>query len=462
VPPRACRWHPYRVARTTRTWTEDHVRRLFWRAGFGPTPRELRHWTRAGRARALAHVVHGPRGGASLLGPRPTVKGRPIDPLNEYGHDVLWWLDRMVRSTWPLQEKLTLFWHDHFATRDQDTPLMLRQNRMLRTYGMGSFPRLLAQVTRDPAMQLFLSLADSHKDSPNENYARELMELFTLAEGYTERDVREASRALTGWRVKRRDGQVNGTWFDAERHDPGVKTLLGRRGRLGTKEVLGIVTDKPRHGPFLVTKLWEFFITEPLDRATRRDLVRTYRRSGLRILPVVEEILRDRRLYADLGQPAMVKSPVVYLAGALRGARKPITNDSYTWLLSRMGQVPFSPPSVAGWDWGTAWLTSGTIKARLDVANTLIGWGDDGVLHIPDTAGRPDLAPAAQVDLAVRALGNPWVSRASREVLVNVSRHFFDDLTRPWEQDEAKVVRAAMLQRTLRNLLISGPDAHLH
>jgi hypothetical protein len=436
------------------------VRRLFWRAGFGPTPREVSHWTRAGRERAIQHVVHGPRDGAKLLGQRPTVRGRPIDPLNEYGHDVLWWLDRMVRSTWPLQEKLTLFWHDHFATRDQDTPLMLRQNRMLRQYGMGSFRRLLRQVTRDPAMQLFLSLADSHKDSPNENYARELMELFTLARGYTETDVREASRALTGWRVTRRDGQVNGTWFDRERHDDGVKRLLGQRGRLGTQEVLDIVVERPRHAPFLVTKLWDFFISEPIDRASKRDLVRTYRSSGLRILPVVEGILRHRALYARLDKPDMVKSPVVYLAGALRGARAPITNDSYTWLLSLMGQTPFRPPSVAGWDWGPVWLTSGTIKARLDVANNLIGWGDDGVLHVPDQAGKPDLAPREQVDLALRALGSPWVSDATRAILTNVARHYFDDLKA--DQDEARVGRAAMLQRTLRNLLLSGPDAHLH
>jgi uncharacterized protein (DUF1800 family) len=405
-------------------------------------------------------VVHGPRGGAALLGPRPTVRGQPIDPLNEYGHDVLWWLDRMVRTTWPLQEKLTLFWHDHFATRDQDTPLMLRQNRMLRQYGMGSFTRLLRQVTRDPAMQLFLSLADSHKDSPNENFARELMELFTLAEGYTETDVREASRALTGWRVSRRDGQVSGTWFDAERHDTGVKRLLGQRGKLGTREVLEIVVAKPRHAPFLVTKLWDFFVAEPIDKASRRDLVRTYRRSDLRILPVVEEILSHRALYARLDKPDMVKSPAVYLAGALRGARAPITIDSYTWLLSLMGQTPFRPPSVAGWDWGPAWLTSGTIKARLDVANNLIGWGDDGPLHVPDTAGRPDLKPREQVDLALRALGSPWISDATREILVNVSKHYFDDL-KP-DDDRGRAARAAMLQRTLRNLMLSGPDAHLH
>ncbi len=406
--------------------------------------------------------MHGPKGGASLLGPRPTVKGKPIDPLNEYGHDVLWWLDRMVRSTWPLQEKLTLFWHDHFATRDQDTPLMLRQNRMLRQYGMGSFHRLLRQVTRDPAMQLFLSLADSHKDSPNENYARELMELFTLAAGYDEHDVREAARALTGWRVSRSNGQVSGTWFDKERYDDGVKRLLGHRGRFGTMEVLDLVVSEPRHAPFLVTKLWDFFVTEPLDRSSKRELVRIYRSSGERVLPVVERILGHGALYAHLDHPDMVKSPVVFLAGALRTARAPITMDSYTYLLSNMGQRPFSPPSVAGWDWGPTWLTSGTIKTRLDVANNLIGWGDDGPLYVPDEAGRPDLKPREQVELAQRALGSPWISDATRQILTNVAAHYFDDLTKPWQQDEEKVKRAAMLQRTLRNLMLSGPDAHLH
>ena len=158
----------------------------------------------------------------------------------------------------------------------------------------------------------------------------------------------------------------------------------------------------------------------------------------------------------------MVKSPVVFLAGALRGARAPITMDSYTYLLGNMGQTPFRPPSVAGWDWGTTWLTSGTIKARLDVANNLIGWGDDAPLHIADLAGRPDLKPREQVELAQRALGSPWISDATRQILTNVAAHYFDDLTKPWQQDEEKVKRAAMLQRTLRNLMLSGPDAHLH
>ncbi|MEA2177541.1 MAG: hypothetical protein QOG77_838, partial [Solirubrobacteraceae bacterium] len=194
-------------------------------------------------------MVHGPRGGAALLGPRPTVRGQPIDPLNEYGHDVLWWLDRMVRTTWPLQEKLTLFWHDHFATRDQDTPLMLRQNRMLRQYGMGSFTRLLRQVTRDPAMQLFLSLADSDREAPNENYARELMELFTLSKGYTEHDIREAARALTGFRAKWSDNGFGGIYYDRKSHDPGVKRIFKKRGRFDWHDVLRLVTSHKAHAP---------------------------------------------------------------------------------------------------------------------------------------------------------------------------------------------------------------------
>ena len=120
-----------------------------------------------------------------MVGPAPRANGKPLDPVNEWGHDMLWWLDKMVRSQRPLQEKLTLFWHDHFATRDQDAPLMLAQNRKLRQHALGTFPELLRTVTTDPAMQSFLSLVDSDKREPNENYARELMELFTLCLLYT-------------------------------------------------------------------------------------------------------------------------------------------------------------------------------------------------------------------------------------------------------------------------------------
>src|ERR687895_1148373 len=150
-------------------WTEAHVRRLFWRAGFGATPQEAARFAQAGMDATLRFLLRGD-GGPQLEGPEPTVDGQPLDPVNEWGHDILWWLDRMVRSRRPLVEKMTLFWHDHFATSGQDTPLMLRQNAMFRRHALGSFRKLLRAVTADPAMQLFLSLADSHRDAPNENY----------------------------------------------------------------------------------------------------------------------------------------------------------------------------------------------------------------------------------------------------------------------------------------------------
>ena len=159
---------------TPGTWTEAHVRRLFWRAGFGATPAEAKAFAARGKAATIEWLLNGGPG-PKLQGPPPKVDGKPLDPNNEWGHDVLWWLDRMVRSQRPLVEKLTLFWHDHFATSDQETPLMLRQNKMFRRRALGDFRALLTAVTKDPAMQLFLSLADSTKEAPNENYARELM-----------------------------------------------------------------------------------------------------------------------------------------------------------------------------------------------------------------------------------------------------------------------------------------------
>jgi hypothetical protein len=309
--------------RRTRGWTRAHAERLLWRAGFGARPKEIEFWARRSRERTIDWLIRGgagPHGTKRMVGPAPRVNGKPLDPVNEWGHDMLWWLDKMVRRQRPLQEKLTLFWHDHFATRDQDAPLMLAQNRKLRQHALDPFPELLRAVTTDPATQAFLSLVDSDKRDPNENYARELMELFTLGVtgGYTERDVREAARALTGFKGKYHDGRPLTIAYDPERHDDGAKQLLGHRGKLDWQDVLRLVVGHHSHAPFLVGKLWDFFITEPMPAATRGRLARVYLRSHHRIAPVVREILSSRALYADLDHPQMVKWPIVQLAGNLR------------------------------------------------------------------------------------------------------------------------------------------------
>jgi uncharacterized protein (DUF1800 family) len=438
-------------------WSEKHVRRLFWRAGFGATPDEARRWASAGQDATVRYLVNG-GGGPALVGPAPKVNGAPLDPINEWGHDVLWWLDRMVRGQRPLVEKMTLFWHDHFSTRDQETPLMLRQNRMLRKYALGDFDRLLRGVTTDPAMQLFLSLADSSKWAPNENYARELMELFTLGHGYSERDVREAARGLTGWRAKWGSAGFGGIYYDRTWHDNGYKRLFRKRRRYDWHGVIQAVTAQKGHAPFLVGKLWSYFVTAPLDAHTRRALVTTYRRSGHRIKPVVEKILRHPALYADLDHPDMVKSPVVFLAGALRSVGGGIQRDSWTWLLNDMGQLPFSPPSVAGWDWGTAWLSTNTIHSRFSAITYLMT--DAGPINVPDGATPINLPSSEAVARARHAVGEPWTSPDTDAALESMSAGFFADFgpkqTWGWQG------RSDMRERVLRHLLLSGPDAQLH
>src|SRR4051812_11077742 len=292
-------------------WSEEHVRRLHWRAGFGARPDEAAHWAAAGQDAAIRNLFDAK---ATLAGPAPTVDGKSLDPLNEWSHDGLWWLDRMIRSTRPLEEKPTPFWHDHFATSDQDTPLMLAQNRMLRANAFGSFRALLGKVTRDPAMQLFLSLVDSPKEAPNENFARELMELFTLGGGYTERDVREAARALTGFTANWRDGGPPTIRWRPEAHDGGVKTIFGRRGRFGPDDVLDLVVAHPRHAEFLVRKLWASFIADAPDAATVRALKRAYRGSGGRVAPGGGGILRPPAPSARPAGPHPGKGPPVYPA----------------------------------------------------------------------------------------------------------------------------------------------------
>jgi uncharacterized protein (DUF1800 family) len=422
---------------------------VFWRAGFGATSREARHWARRGKPATIRWLLNGGPSPAPRMKP-PRVDGHRLDPENVWGHDVLWWLDRMVRSRHPLQEKLTLFWHDHFATTDQDTPLMLAQNQTLRRHALGRFPAMLEAITRDPAMLLFLSLANSTKDSPNENYARELMELFTLGRGYSERDIRQASRALTGFRADWRDDGSVRMSYDREWHDAGMKRVFGKAGRYDWKELLDLCVRHPAHAHFLVGKLWEFFVGAPPPRPTRARLARLYRGSGHRIRPVVGAILAHPALYRNLDAPTMVKSPVVFVAGTLRTTGQRIDRDSWTWMLQGMGQYPFRPPSVAGWEWGTSWLSSNSMRVRFDFANYMLDTARVGV-EDGDTPER--LSPRQAVARARRAVGEPWTSARTDAELLHVARRVLA------ERDQES---ADMCQRVLRHLLISGPDAQVH
>ena len=245
------------------TITAPQAHRLLWRAGFGPTPGQVP----ALAGQPLQQVVFSltrPSGPATLSGPAPVdEEGNPLDPANAWGQDHLWWLDRMVRSDQQLVERLTFIFHDWFANSNAQVnsqQQMLDQNNMFRSMVFGSFHDLFLSVTTNPAMLIFLNGTSNNKWDPNENYAREMMELFSLGAdrgAYTEDDVREMARALTGWRNDWSAELGNHNFrFDPTYHDTGLKTVFGQTGRWNYEDAVRLCVSHPLHASFFVTKLW--------------------------------------------------------------------------------------------------------------------------------------------------------------------------------------------------------------
>ena len=430
---------------------KEQAERLLWRAGYGPRPGEAERLAKLGLHGAV-HSLTRP-GRDRLKGPRPhDDRGRPLAPRDRWGHDQLWWLDRMVRTTKPLHERMTLVWHDWFATsRDgvDSTRLMLRQNQLFRRNGLGSFLVLLLEVTKDPAMLLWLSGVENEKDAPNENYARELMELFTLGAdrgAYTERDVREQARALTGWRNSW--GETLGPYkfrYDKRRHDAGSKRIFGKRGHFDWRDSCRLCVHHRQHPSFFVNKLWGYFIPVAPKTGTRRSLQRIYVRSGYKVEPVVEAILLHPALYTG---PRMVKPPAVYLAGLLRGLGRGVDTEAWTWLLSLAGQQLFYPPNVAGWD-DTRWLDTATFRARWEIAAYAIRPRvlKDNAKHVPHD-------PHKLLHRAEAVFGHPTLTGHTEATLTRFAKRAMADANADWK----KRSYPPLVENALRQLLATAPD----
>jgi uncharacterized protein (DUF1800 family) len=293
-----------------------------------------------------------------------------------------WWLQRMANGPRPLQEKLTLFWHGHFATsmvKVRDAYLMWRQNDLFRRLGAGNWQELLVEVAKDPAMLVWLDQAQSRKEHPNENFAREVMELFALGEGhYTEKDVTEAARALTGWSYDRR------TQCSVERpawHDSGEKIIFSQRGDFGPEDFLRLVVAHPQAPRFITGKLWTFFAGEEPPPALANALANSFRASGFCFKPLLRAMFSSQEFYASGIIRKQVKSPVHWLVGAVRVLERELPPPQVCVALTRnLGQNLFAPPNVKGWDGGLSWITTNTLLSRYNEAATLLD-GDVSVLR---------------------------------------------------------------------------------
>lgn len=301
-----------------------------------------------------------------------------------------WWLERMVSGRRPLQEKLTLFWHGHFATSAQkvrDAHLMWKQNDIFRRNAAGNWFVMLEQVSKDPAMLLWLDQAQSRRQHPNENFAREVMELFALGEGnYTERDVTEAARALTGWSFER---GTQSFVFRATAHDPGTKTILGQSGNFKGEDVLRIVASQPQSARFIATKLWKFFAEDNPPAAIVNILAAQLQAAKLELKPVLRTMFLSEAFYAPTVIRNQVKSPTQWLVSSVRLLERELPPPQLAQnSLRTLGQELFAPPNVKGWDGGLAWITTNNLLSRYNMAAYLV-MGENPMLARPGRDKRP-------------------------------------------------------------------------
>ncbi|MFO0973396.1 MAG: DUF1800 domain-containing protein [Phycisphaerae bacterium] len=380
-------------AQSSGVWTYAQAAHLAARAGFGAAPAQIQALVDMGRRAAVESLLN-----ASESGPPPAIERlEPPDRMElraksederqqlrmernqteQIQLQVLrrWWVRRMVESAAPLEEKMTLFWHGHFTSGAREVKsayLLYRQNELFRRHATGNFRDLLLAVSRDPAMLLYLNSAQNNKNHPNENYARELMELFTLGIGhYTEQDIRESARAFTGWSLDRGSGEF---LFRPGMHDYGRKTFLGVTGNLNGDDVVDTILAQPRTAEYLCQRLWVFFASEEPPPGVVRSLATTLRKHRYEIKPVLRAMFSHPAFYSPRVMAAHVKSPVELLVGTLRALETPSRDyDAMVLGLRQMGQDLFQPPNVKGWDGGLKWINAATLYNRYNVAGRLIG-----------------------------------------------------------------------------------------
>jgi uncharacterized protein (DUF1800 family) len=286
-----------------------------------------------------------------------------------------WWLERMIASPAPLQEKMTLFWHGHFTSainqKGVTAQMMLAQNQLFRQHALGDVRALALAVSQDPAMLRYLDNAANVKAHPNENYARELMELFTLGLGnYTERDVRESARAFTGWTYRLDRGTGYGIFVNNGRqHDDGTKAFLGQSGDFDGADIVRIIFEQPAAPRFLASRLLAFFVYEDPEPELIDQLAALIVRKSFTLQTVISTLLRSEVFYSDRAYRALVKSPVELVVGTHQLFEIPRVAPAELAALNAMGQILFSPPNVKGWDGGAAWISTQSVLIRENFAN---------------------------------------------------------------------------------------------
>jgi uncharacterized protein (DUF1800 family) len=399
----------------------DDARHLLNRTGFGATDAEVRRFAGMTREEAARMLLVGTRTTAATAPPAFTADPGPLryprvnasaEERKQFQQEQIrdglelrgWWIEEMLATPSPLTERMTLFWHNHFVSAQQKVRLavlMYRQNVTLRENALGNFGTLLHAVARDPAMVIYLDNAQNRKGTPNENFAREVMELFTLGEGhYGEQDIKEAARAFTGWSLNRETGRF---LFRPFIHDNGSKSVLGRTGNLDGDDVLDILLAKPETAELVTRKLWREFVSPDPDEREVQRIAARFRDSHYEIKVALYQILTSDAFYAAANRGTLVKSPVDLVVGTLRQfGMRPGETVPFAVAAAGMGENLFGPPNVKGWPGGDAWINSSTLLARKAFLDRLFRADDAG--GSMDGVTAPEMTPAASATAGADAL----------------------------------------------------------
>ena len=413
-------WQNDLTAVTPADWNYDLAAHLLERAGFGGTPEDIQALAKMTPAEAVRRLVYFQNVDNSHLQPfdesgvhdpglepfppsRPAVtdlakeKGealgikvkpagnRRLQPVVnkffywlrasvlETNRVAYWWANRMIQTHRPLQEKMALFWHGHFAVNEakvRDYRKLLRELEIFQAQGKGNFRDLMVAVAKDPAMLSFLDAGVNVKGAPNENFAREIMELFTMGVGnYTEKDIREAARAFTGWNYVDLDFVV-----DKDKHDGAEKTFLGRTGNFDGVDVIDIIMAQPATAKFIAGKIYRFFVREDLSPETQEKLGSVLRNAHYEIAPLLETIFLSKDFYSPASVGTQIKSPVQLVISTYRklGLEDVPGVPDFNSATSALGQLLFRPPTVAGWAQGRSWVTPGLLLERGNFARDVL------------------------------------------------------------------------------------------
>ncbi|MCC6268598.1 MAG: DUF1800 domain-containing protein [Dehalococcoidia bacterium] len=440
---------------------------LLRRAGWGGTLGEIQAFAELSREEAADRLLNfGALDNAALdrriaaANFNLSTPGRGVDnqrPLITFEMQ-RWWLTRMSYTTRPLEERMTYIWHGLLTTQVSILEMMgaktiIRQNELFRSHALGRYDDLLQAVAKDPAMMIYLNTVDSTAEHPNENFARELMELFSMGEGnYTETDVRESARAFTGWRLTplqrrpipqglstpERNEFVSQMWaawqpewlVDPKLHDKGVKTFLGRTGPFGGEDIISIIMEQPATARFITRRLFGELAYRDPDEETVGRLVDVWQASGHSVRDVVRAILVSDEFYSIRAYRSLVRSPVDFAVGAVRALELETNWRGIERAAATMDQTLFDPPNVAGWPGGETWLSSSTFFGRLNFLDTAL-FPAGRAAPIPALQGAS--SPEVLVDEALKRLVDDNISPESRESLYAHAR----TVTNPQERAAA-------------------------